>query len=148
MSSARVKVGDYYARGDRAMSIEEVLRVFQTHPWIPIPKQLIILDGDVVTKGGTAVGLKPQRESLMILTPISNSETVLHEAVHGWGFGELATQVITKGLNLKKFSLFKRNVGFTAQPDKAVAMQVLKQYGVESPDGTYPNIRHYYLQET
>jgi len=152
MSSAQAKVSDYYARGSRPLSLEEITEVANMHPWIPAPHDILMLDGDVVTRSGTAVGLNPAGERLIMLTPVSNGETVLHEDLHqGWGVGELGARVFSKILSRKNFALFPRNVhyeqctGCASHPD--LIQKQLAAYGLRPDFPGYPNIKHYVLTE-
>jgi len=168
------KVANYYRRGGRPLSIEEIQQVLNEHPWIPAPKEVVILDGDVRTEKGVAVGLTPRGERLVILTPISDQETVLHELVHeGFGLGELPTQIVTRVLSMKP-TLFPRNVKyrqcleceshpemigkaleklgirpeFAGRPNVGVyEYSFQRMYGQYGGGYPYPNIRHYRLEK-
>jgi hypothetical protein len=152
MSSAQSKVEDYYARGGRALSMDEITQVINNHPWIPAPHDILVLDGDVVTDRGTAVGLNPSGERLIMLTPVSNGETVLHEDLHqGWGVGELGARVFSKILSRKNFAFFPRDVHYgqcsnCAQHPDLIQKQ-LASYGLQPAFPGYPNIKHYILVE-
>jgi hypothetical protein len=141
------KVRDYYQRGGQAMSLQEITEVLETHPWLPRPKQIIVLDGDVQTKDGTAIGLTPPGESVIILTPISNQETLIHELVHKLGFGEMVTYPLSQLIARKNFALFRRPVTYQQTSDISMAMEILQQHGIAPAFEGYPEIRHYVLAE-
>jgi hypothetical protein len=152
MSSAQEKVSDYYSRGERSLSLQEITDVVRNHPWIPAPHDILMLDGDVVTNRGTAVGLNPSGESLIMLTPVSNGETVLHEDLHqGLGVGELGARVFSKILSRKNFALFPRNVHYEVcsrcQEHPDLIQKQLASYGLTPGFPGYPDIKHYILVE-
>lgn len=60
---------------------------------LPLPKEIITLDGimEVGDTGNVAVGATPRiGGSTVILSPIANEESLMHELEHTWGFGETA----------------------------------------------------------
>jgi len=66
------------------------------------PEHIIILDkpaAHISHSGGLAVysGLQPKwRKDLIILTPLADEETLFHEIIHTYGFGELGATVLGK----------------------------------------------------
>lgn len=155
MSSAEAKIKDYYDRGGRPLTIEEIERVYAEHPWLQVPKDIYVLDGDVriLHDGqyeGTVVGVTPTGEPLIILTPISNDETVIHETLHTYGLQETPTRFLAQIIARKRFALMPRQVKYDecdcggACP---TALQILSKYNIQPGDTSYPNIKHYYLVE-
>jgi hypothetical protein len=140
------KVENYYRRGQRALTIEEVQRVFAEHPFLPRPKHIIILDGDVVTNEGTAVGLTPSGESVMILTPLSDEDTVVHEAIHQFGFGEFMTQLLAPIIERRRARIVQRIPQYQICNSCNTHKILFEKYGIV-PERIYPppNIRHYIL---
>jgi len=142
------KIADYYARGERPLTREEVEEIYAAHPWLPRPKHIIMLDGDVKIPGGTAVGLTPAGESVMILTPLSDQETILHESIHLFGLGEVAAYTLGPLLYRKRFSLIRRKPEYVERNDTREVMQFLaERYGLH-PETMYPEpkLRHWVLE--
>lgn len=142
------KIANYYARGERPLTIEDIERVYETHPWLPRPQHIVMLDGDVLLpEGATAVGLTPAGESVMILTPLADEETVIHESIHLAGFGELAAYTLGPLLARKRFSLFRRRPVYSERGDSHQVMRYLaERYGLR-PESMYPppRLRHWVL---
>jgi hypothetical protein len=128
--------------------MEEIEQVYATHPWLPRPKHIIMLDGDVQIPGATAVGLTPSGESVMILTPLSDEDTVIHESIHLLGLGELAAYTLSPILSRKKFALLKRSTVYSERLDQDQVIPFLAEHYGLRPESMYPppNIRHWVLQ--
>jgi len=148
MSSGRVKIAEYYQRGG-PLTIEEITQVFVAHPWLTPPKNVLVLDGDVRTTKGTAVGLTPPGESTIILTPISNKETVLHEWLHeSLGVGEIGARLLTPILMRKpNLGLMQKQVAYDICSECTTHPYLFERYGLEPEFAGYPQIRHYKLTE-
>lgn len=143
------KLEDYYARGQRALSVEEVSQVVSKHPFLRPPDHVFLLNGVIDAPHGTAIGYTPHGESVIVLTPLSNQETVLHELIHqSTGLGEAATQVLARILRRKEqFTLLRRPVQF-AQCDQAggcrSTQEILQQLRLQPVTGR-PGIEHLVL---
>ncbi len=109
------KVENYELRGRRALSIEEVSETISKHPFLRPPQHVFILNGVIDVPHGTAVGYTPRGEKVIVLTPLSDQETVLHEMVHeSTGLGELPTKMITRVLRVKeRFTLLKSPASYS-----------------------------------
>lgn len=142
------KLANYYARGERPLTMEEVEKVYEVHPWLPRPQHIVMLDGDVLLpEGSTAIGLTPAGESVMILTPLSDEETVIHESIHLAGFGEPMAYTLGPLLARKRFSLFKRKPVYSERDDtQEVRTFLAERYGLR-PESMYPppQLRHWVL---
>ncbi|MEM3800147.1 MAG: hypothetical protein QXH56_08655 [Thermoprotei archaeon] len=153
MSSAtgRTKVAAYYKRGGRPLTIEEIEHKLALHPFLPPPQHVIILDGDVRVAQRVAVGMTPAKQRVVVLTPIADDETVLHETLHSNGLKELGAQIMSRILTIReKLVLFPRRVRYEECGGCTTHITLLKQYGLQPEDGVwnYPKIKHYYLVES
>ena len=75
------------------LTIKDVERVFEEHPWLKPPKHIFLIPEDVEykTARGKVIfrGLQPSwRPDVIILTPRATEETVIHETLHTYGLGE------------------------------------------------------------
>lgn len=104
------------------ITIEEVERVFETHPWIKPPKHIILVLEPVEMidkKYGLLLfrGLQPswRRDTIVLVAPLATEETVIHETLHTYGFGETVTHLFSKPLlNFRKTipPIIKRRVKY------------------------------------
>lgn len=111
------KVEAWEQRGRRPLTVEEVQEVFNRVPFLPVPQELVILDGVVQTgPRRMAVGATPVADrNRMILTPLSNEDTVIHESIHGMGLGEVAAYGMTPMLTARSrfnMGIRRRDVKF------------------------------------
>lgn len=142
------KIANYYARGERPLTKEEIEEVYASHPWLPRPKHIIMLDGDVKVPEGTAIGLTPAGESVMILTPLSDQETILHESIHLLGLGEVAAYTLGPLLSRKRFSLIRRRPKYVERDDTQEMLHFLAAHYGLRPETMYPEpkLRHWVLE--
>ncbi len=113
-ASPSAKVQEYYARGQKPLSVQQVQSTIAKHPLLRPPDHVFILNGVIDVPHGTAVGYTPYGEKVIVLTPLSNEETVLHEMIHeSTGLGELPTQILTAILIRKEpFTVFKSPIQY------------------------------------
>lgn len=110
------KLGNWEKRGRRSLTIEEIQGVFDRLPLIPVPREILMLDGVIDLEPGlVAVGATPVRQPVMILTPLSDEETVVHEATHEIGFGEIGARALSPVLDFRRrfnMGLMRRQIQF------------------------------------
>lgn len=82
------------------MRREDIERILAKYPFIKPPDQVYILNAPVAILQLKAIakGLSPKGRDLVVLTPQADEETVLHETVHTYGFGEIAANIVPKVL--------------------------------------------------
>ena len=87
------------------MDIHDIERLLSEYYVILPPEHILILDKPVVGLKPAFVvyrGLQPSwRPDIIILTPLANEETVLHEILHTYGLGELGATYGAKILLIK-----------------------------------------------
>lgn len=98
MSAPPGKIEEWLQRGKQPMSAAQIKQVLERVPrFLPLPKEIITLDGimEVGNTGAVAVGATPRiGGSTVILSPIADQETLMHELVHTWGYGETAAYAL------------------------------------------------------
>jgi len=140
---------DYIKRGG-PLTIERVEHVINSFAILPPPKNVILLDGVIeVGRRKYAIGAYPMLANYIILTPLSNEKTVLHEWIHyGLGLGEIAAYTLSERL----YERYMR--GLTVPRIKPVKYEETREYapeqllqllGLEADVPTIPDIKHYRL---
>jgi len=80
------------------MDISEVEKILAEHPLLPKPRYVLLTEEPVTANvDGMLVfrGLTPKwRKDAIVLTPLANDETVVHEVLHTLGFGELGAYTL------------------------------------------------------
>ena len=103
------KLQAWLARGRRPLSAEEIRAALERTPrFIPLPREIIVLDGVLEVDGRIAVGATPMKKEtgVLILTPLSDEETISHEMIHMLGLGEFAAYTLSPIL----FERMKRGI--------------------------------------
>jgi len=80
------------------VELEELEKILSLHPFLPKPKYIVKVDELLfastenyiaIVKGATPMW----RRDMIVVTPLADHETVVHEVIHTLGFGELAAEV-------------------------------------------------------
>ena len=94
--SLEEKVLEYYQRGRRPLSKEEIEDALARLPrMFRVPKKIYVIDG-VVKADGAGVGFFRTATDYIVLTPLSDLDTLYHEVAHYNGLGEIAANIIGK----------------------------------------------------
>lgn len=145
-------IGDWAKRGKIPMGrsfIEDIVSYF---PFLPPPKNVVMLDGVIDVEGRrTAVGAYPVLSNYVMLTPLSNEKTFIHEWLHqGLGVGERIAYPLSERMYARYMSGLAmprlRQVSYEESPLKVPPEQFVRMLGldfetIELP----PEIRHYRL---
>jgi len=80
------------------MEIEELEKILSLHPFLPKPKYIVEVDellfASIENYIAIVKGATPKwRRDMIVVTPLSDHETVVHEVIHTLGFGELAAEI-------------------------------------------------------
>lgn len=92
------KIDNWVARGKRPLSDAEIRSTLERLPrFIPMPREVIVLDGVLEVGDQIAVGANPQRTDpqTIILSPLADEETLVHEVLHTAGLGEMGAYAIS-----------------------------------------------------
>ena len=139
------KVAEYYRRGRRALSEREIADVLSRLPRVlRMPKYVYVLDG-VIEVNGVAVGAYRVGRNYLILTPLSDQETVVHETLHVNGLGELLTYALSPRLYRFIMSLPARRKVMLVEEE--VTDEDIARLGVAPTDLLPPGIRKYRIIE-
>ena len=144
-------IQSYIERGGQPLTIERVEHIINSFAILPPPQNIIMLDGviDVESKR-MAVGAYPIMANYIILTPLSNEKTVIHEWIHyALKLGERLTYPLSerlyerymKGLTIPRIIPVKYEQAQTYSPHELMAMIGIEAEYITIP----PEIRHYKL---
>jgi hypothetical protein len=135
----------------KLIDIEDVEEVL-SKTWLSPPKNVIFLDGiiDVPVDGiAYAIGAQKFGEDLIVLTPLSTRETVLHETIHKTSkgiIGEFLTSILGKILIRKQIlSPVKKEVKYIKCQGCEYCRTILERLRLQPAFVGLPNIRHYRL---
>lgn len=124
------------------VSIEEVQEVL-SRTLLPPPRHVYISEKPVRVQrnshGFWIMGAQRKGQDMIILTPYSTVENIIHETAHSLGFGELGAQIIGKlgALRMRLTpGLFRRQVRYRLHEEDAAEKLGLKEAG-----------SHYLLEE-
>lgn len=140
------------------LTIEDIERLLNEYYIIVPPDHIIILDKPVIgLKPFLAVykGLQPVwRPDIIILTPLADEETLIHEILHTYGFGEFiayhgARILLIKNRLLKNFPLLRelrlrilgRKVRYQLCNGCELCTDIYRSLRLLPPPGSKP--RHY-----
>ena len=85
------------------LTIRDVEEVFEQHPWLRPPRNVIIIKEPVEMVEGYRkilfAGLTPSwKRDTIILSSLATPETVVHETIHTYGLGETAAWTLAPKL--------------------------------------------------
>ena len=125
------------------MRPEEIVEVLESHPWLPRPKYIYVLNAPVVFPQLKAIvfGLNPGFErDTIILASNATPETVVHECIHVARLGGFAAYTLAP--RLRRFR--ERIPPLIRRPAKyeirRISDKELRRYGLEAfvrADGFY-----------
>ena len=134
-------------------TVEEVL----SKTLLPPPKHVYISEKPIKVQrnhhGFWIMGAQRRGQDMIILTPYSNVENIIHETAHSVGFGELGAQIIGKlGALRQKYlpCIFRRQVKYRlAEEDVAhkLGLEEAKGYYIlEEKPRTSFQVKHFILE--
>jgi|YelNatPaOPRAMG01_1025707.scaffolds.fasta_scaffold80212_2 hypothetical protein len=140
---------DYMERGG-PLTIERVEHVINSFAILPPPQNIVVLDGVIDVGKRIAIGAYPMLANYIILTPLSNEKTVLHEWIHyGLGLGEAVAYPLSerlyeryrRGLTIPRLRPVKYKQASEYSPQQLLSMLGLDTSYITIP----PEIKHYRL---
>lgn len=143
-------VKDYVKRGG-PLTIEQIEHIINSLAILPPPQHIIMLDGIIdVERKRIAVGAYPMWANYIILTPLSNEKTVIHECLHhGLKIGERLAYPLSerlyeryiKGLTIPRLVPIKYQIDNSYSSHELMSMIGLEAEYITIP----PEIKHYRL---
>lgn len=133
--------------------VEEVL----SRTILPAPKHVFISEKPVKVEGHNrsffVIGFQKKGMDMIVLTPQSDVENIIHETIHSLGFGEILAQIGGKlgSIRLQLFpNLFRKKVKYR-MVDEDVAEKVglipkEEYYVLESPAERRLQVKHFVLE--
>jgi len=120
------------------VSIEKVQEVL-SKSFLPPPKHVYISEEPIqVRRDGShfwIMGAQKRGQDMIILSPYSTTENIIHETAHAFGFGELGAQVIGKLGALRQKILpciFRRKIKYSLKEQ-----DVAEKLGLKKGAGYY-----------
>lgn len=123
---------------------------------LPPPKHIYISEKPIKVvrqdERFSIMGFQKRGENMIVLTPYSTTENIIHETAHAFGFGEIGAQIIGKlgALRLQLFpNIIVRPIKYRLVEEDAAEKLKLE----ESPHGHYIlrekasyQVRHFILE--
>lgn len=124
--------------------------VFQRLIGLDPPKDIFMLDGVIDVPPFTAIGATPGKRDLVVLTPLSDEKTLIHESIHmSTGLGEVATRIMTNIVNLRAMLLPRTREVRYFQCTGCGEDVLLQRLGLRPRDPSHkPQVVHYVLSPT
>ncbi|MEM0232596.1 MAG: hypothetical protein QXL22_01095 [Candidatus Nezhaarchaeales archaeon] len=135
------------------VTIEEVQDTL-SRTILPPPKHVYIAEKPIkVQRDGSfwIMGAQKRGQDMIVLSPLSTRENIIHETLHSLGFGEVAAQILGKLISLRISlfpNLFKKEVKY-----KLVEEDAAKRIGLEEKGSHYLlrekasyQVRHFVLE--
>ncbi|MEM2493416.1 MAG: hypothetical protein QXE23_07760 [Nitrososphaerota archaeon] len=137
------------------VTIEEVEYVL-SRTLLPPPKHVFISDKPVRVEergeGFWVMGFQRRGSDMIVLTPYSTPENIVHETIHAMGFGEIAAQIGGKLISLRIQllpNLFRRSVKYRQageKPPEALGLEEAGRYYLLREGGEKFQIKHFVLE--
>lgn len=125
---------------------EEIEKILSKYPFINPPSHIYVLDAPILVPQLKAIakGMYPGKKDIIFLTPQADEETIIHEIIHTYGFGELITYPLAKILVRFRNTfppILKRNIQYE---ELEINPSELEKYGLRIyPKGSSGKIKLY-----
>jgi len=128
----------------------DIERTLSKYPFLNPPDHVYVLDAPILVPQLQAIakGMEVSGTRSIFLTPLADEETVVHETIHTYGLGELATYPLAK--ILKRFRqvfppiVVKRKVEYE---EREIPVSELRKYGLREIPPKTKSIKLYVLKK-